>query len=176
MDSTERVNLRCSAIVVRDSDLLLLCRERTGPTDWVLPGGTPRPGESLGSCARREVAEETGLFIEVARVAFVLEAANRIDGVHRVDVVFTAREPDRTALPRQLEPGLRPVFVSLDEVATLALRPPIAGHLRGLKGNWRGGAAYLGNVWRPSGQSDAQQVADDLSGPSVPNRPKSSSS
>jgi ADP-ribose pyrophosphatase YjhB (NUDIX family) len=150
MDSTERVDLRCSAIVTRNSAILLLRRERDGRTDWVLPGGTPRRGESLASCARREVTEETGLAITVARVAFVVEAANDGHGVHRVDVVFTTVEQDRAREPRQLEEALYPAFVPLAEVGALPLRPPIAGHLRGLGGNWRGGAAYLGNMWRPA--------------------------
>jgi ADP-ribose pyrophosphatase YjhB (NUDIX family) len=151
MDSTELVNLRCSAIVARKAEILLLRRDRNGRTDWVLPGGTPRPRESMASCARREVAEETGLVVGVGRVAFVLEAANPGDGIHRVDLIFTTVEQDRSKVPRHLEPDLTPVFVPLAEVATLSLRPPIAGHLRGLHGNgWRGGAAYLGNLWRPA--------------------------
>lgn len=48
------------------------------------------------------------------------------------------------------EPGLSPAFVGLSELDRLDLRPPVAGHLRGLHA--RGAsrtAAYLGNLWRP---------------------------
>ncbi|WP_342769092.1 NUDIX domain-containing protein [Flexivirga caeni] len=40
--------IRCSAVVLRGSRVLLL--ERRG--DWVLPGGEPNPGESLQSWRR----------------------------------------------------------------------------------------------------------------------------
>lgn len=78
MDKPASVNVHCSAVVFRGQDVLLVCRDRDGGHDWVLPGGTPRPGESMAACARRETLEETG-------------------------------------------PGRR-----------VDLRPPIAGHLRGL--------------------------------------------
>jgi len=150
VDSTERVNLRCSAIIFRPELVLLLRRARERDSDWVLPGGTPRAGESVASCARREVAEETGLHVTVDRVALVLEASNSAEGVHLVDLVFIARETDMRAQPQELEPGLTPVFYPVAEVAQLALRPPISGHLRSLYREPRRGAAYLGNVWRPS--------------------------
>lgn len=163
MDSTQRVNVRCSAVVIRNSSVLLLSRGRG--EDWVLPGGTPRLWESVASCARREVAEETGLHVTVDRVAFVLEASNPADGIHLLDLVFTTTETDRTAAPRELERGLTPTFYPLEEIGGLPLRPPIAGHLRGLHRNAGrvGGGAYLGNVWRPNElvepTGDAEQLA-----------------
>lgn len=49
-----------SVLVVDDREQLLLLRHgRTG--QWVLPGGKLHPGESFGTCAQRELHEETGL-------------------------------------------------------------------------------------------------------------------
>ncbi|MBB5233722.1 NUDIX domain-containing protein [Deinococcus budaensis] len=49
-----------SVLVTDDRERLLLLRHgRTGR--WVLPGGKLHPGESFEACARRELAEETGL-------------------------------------------------------------------------------------------------------------------
>jgi 8-oxo-dGTP diphosphatase len=148
MASTERVTLRCSAIVFRNNHVLLV--RRVAHSDWVLPGGNPETGESVASCARREVAEETGLQITVDRVAFVLEAHSEADGTHLLDLVFTATEVDRGAEPREREPGLIPEFRPVSDLATATLRPPIAGHIGGLhRRGGRGEGAYLGNVWRP---------------------------
>jgi ADP-ribose pyrophosphatase YjhB (NUDIX family) len=98
---------------------------------------------------RREVAEETGLHVQANRVAFVLEASNLDEGLHRIDVVFTATETDPHAEPQRREPGLSPEFHPVEHLASLRLRPPIAGHVRGLHARGaRGGAAYLGNMWR----------------------------
>lgn len=161
MDSANQVDVRCSAIVFRHHQILLVRRDRPGGVDWVLPGGTPKQAESVASCTRREVAEETGLLVTVQRVAFVLEAANSTDGVHLLDLVFTAVEADPTTAPCAIEPGLTPIFCPVAEIASLRLRPPIAGYLRGLHATGgRGGGAYLGNVWRPASLPDSAAAAD----------------
>ena len=63
------MGLRCSAVVARHDRVLLIHRDRRD--DWVLPGGSPEPGEGSGACVRREVREEAGLVVEPAEVAFV---------------------------------------------------------------------------------------------------------
>jgi 8-oxo-dGTP diphosphatase len=144
------VDLRCSAIVFRDDTVLLVHRIRNGTDDWVLPGGTPRPGESMAACARRETLEETGLSVDPARVAFVLEALGPGSTLRTVDLVFLAAA-DGHGEPEPREPDIEARFVSLDLLAGLDVRPPLAGYLRALHA--RDGeptAAYLGNLWRPS--------------------------
>ncbi len=143
------VDLRCSAIVFRDDTVLLVHRIRNGTDDWVLPGGTPRPGESMAACARRETLEETGLSVDPARVAFVLEALGPGSTLRTVDLVFLATA-DGHGEPEPEEPDIEARFVSLDLLPGLDVRPPLAGYLRALRA--RDGeptAAYLGNLWRP---------------------------
>jgi 8-oxo-dGTP diphosphatase len=142
--------LRCSAVVSRAQAVLLL--HRTRGDDWVLPGGTPRAGESMAACARREVREETGLRVDPSRVAFVLEVMGPDNGTRTVDMVFWAGEAAPADRPEILEPGLEPAFIPADQIHLLKnLRPPLAGHLRRLLS--RGGesyAPYLANLWRPT--------------------------
>lgn len=148
-DGTE---LRCSAVVSRARAVLLL--HRTRGDDWVLPGGTPRPGESMAACARREVLEETGLHVDPSRVAFVLEVMGPDAGTRTVDMVFWARDAAPADQPERLEPDLEPAFIPADQIHLLNLRPPLAGHLRRLL--MRGGdsyAPYLANMWRPADTS-----------------------
>jgi 8-oxo-dGTP diphosphatase len=145
------IELRCSAIVTRDRSVLLVHRTYGGADDWVLPGGTPRPGESMAACARREVREETGLEVDPARVAFVLEVVGPGPGPRTVDIVFSAAHPAADQRPAERERGLKPVFVPVDRIQTLDLRPPLAGHLRRMLGQRSGlYAPYLANLWRPS--------------------------
>lgn len=140
--------VRCSALLFRGDTVLVVERTREGQQDWVLPGGNPRPGESTGSCVRREVEEETGLRVNASRVAFILEA-NDYEQRHTLDIVFACTESDR-AEPRVMEQGLRPTFVPADELSKLNLRPPIAGHIKGMAASpLMRTAAYLGNMWRP---------------------------
>jgi 8-oxo-dGTP diphosphatase len=145
----DEINVRCSAIVFREDAVLLVHRLRDSADDWVLPGGTPRPGESMAACARRETLEETGLAIDPARVAFILEALGPDDHRRTVDLVFLAAAGARGE-PDGGEADLEARFVPLVLLPGLDVRPPLSGHLRALHA--RGGeptAAYLGNLWRP---------------------------
>ncbi len=102
--------VRCSALVFGPDGQVLLVRRSRGPDpDYVLPGGTPRPGESLGACARREVREETGLEVNPVRVAFILETADGISGA-------TVDESQTAGPLRAVEEGLCPEFVDLDRL------------------------------------------------------------
>lgn len=150
MGLPDGIELRCSAIIVRQRAVLLIHRTHAGADDWVLPGGTPRSSESMAACARREVLEEAGLHVDPARVAFVLEVLGPDSGPRTVDIVFAAAESAPGRRPEEREPGLEPVFVPVDEISRLDLRPPLAGHLRATLGQ-RGQlyAPYLANLWRP---------------------------
>jgi 8-oxo-dGTP diphosphatase len=150
------VDLRCSVIIFRQEEILLL--HRTDADEWVLPGGRPRRGESMVSCARREVREETGLSIVPGRCALVLEVASPDRGSHIVELVFLAAAAVTDYALHEGEPGRIPVWLPLSDIASIPLRPPIGGHLRSLLRDSRASAAYLGNVWRPTG---ADQVDDD---------------
>jgi 8-oxo-dGTP diphosphatase len=163
MPMPDNVTLRCSTIVLRGSSVLLVHRTTRGPGDWVLPGGTPRPGESMAACARRELREETGLAVEPTRIAFVLEAVGPDGQARTVDLVFAA---DHAAHGQHLhggEPGTVPEFVPFSRLRELDLRPPLAGHLPGYfhRGAKRY-APYLGNLWRPTPASRAGQEAAEL--------------
>jgi 8-oxo-dGTP diphosphatase len=161
VDDRNPVNLRCSALLLRD-DAVLLCRRTAEQNTWILPGGTPHRGEGSAATARREVAEETGLHIDAERVAFVLETTSWDADHHLIEIVFVGADRDPRAEPIQLEEGLSPSFVALDDLAQLGLRPPIAGYIRGfaraqaMDGNQtRATAAYLGNLWRPDEDVDS---------------------
>ena len=144
------VELRCAVAVVRGDAVLLLHRPDHG--DWVLPGGRPRQHESMGSCARREIREETGLDVHPSRCALVLEVNDPVARRRVVELVFAADEFDASA-PVRGEPGRTPVWMRWDELKNVTLRPPIAGFLPELAQRRGEYARYLGNMWRP-GQDD----------------------
>ena len=161
------VDLRCSVLVFREGEVLLV--HRTDHDEWVLPGGRPRPGESMTSCARREVQEETGLSILPRRCAFVLEVASPDHGSHIVELVFLAAPGVTDYAMHEGEPGRVPQWLPLTDLGSVRLRPPIAGHLRSFARYSRASAAYLGNVWRPTaGDGNEAQDADAGFGRSGP--------
>ncbi len=160
---TASIDLRCSTIVFRKQAVLLIHRTYDGVDDWVLPGGGPREGESMAACARREVREETGLSVDPKRVAFVVEALGPRSGSRTVDLVFVGDELLTDQEPERREAGLEPKFVPVDLVKHLDLRPPLAGHVRGLLDRGvRLYAPYLGNLWRP--------IDGDAAPPELPQR------
>jgi len=65
-------NVRTRILVIHDGCVLLL-PPHDGGDSYGPPGGGLEPRESLGECAAREVLEETGLRVEVGRVAFLRE-------------------------------------------------------------------------------------------------------
>jgi 8-oxo-dGTP pyrophosphatase MutT (NUDIX family) len=141
------VELRCAVAITRADAVLLL--RRPAQSDWVLPGGRPRQHESMGSCARREVREETGLDVHPSRCALVLEVNDPIARRRIVELVFVADEFDTNA-PVHSEPGRQAVWVGFDDLKDVALRPPIGGYLRQVARRRETYARYLGNMWRPA--------------------------
>jgi mutator protein MutT len=61
--------------VIVDAGRILLVRRRTEPLagQWSLPGGAVELGETLEMCVAREMAEETGLVVEVGPVIEVFD-------------------------------------------------------------------------------------------------------
>jgi len=121
-------DVRCSVLVVHRHTVLLIHRTHNGLDDWVLPGGTPREGESLVACARRELLEETGVSAYPSRIALVVESEPPGSNRRTVDIVFIAAEP---VMGHEYcrEPGLEPRFVPPEQMPGLALHPPIAAQL-----------------------------------------------
>lgn len=67
---TRRLGVAVRAVVRRDSRILMVRRSSAcghDPDLWELPGGKIDPDEILTEALQREVAEETGIGIEVGR-------------------------------------------------------------------------------------------------------------
>ena len=140
------LNLRCSALVLRGSSVLLC--ERAHFNDWVLPGGTPKSSETVAACAVREIREETGLRVHLLGVAFVLDAVSTAVGGQLAEIVFHADElDDGPGEPTVIEEGRVPLFVPLDTLGHVNLRPRIEGAIRQFARKGGPTAAYLGNMW-----------------------------
>lgn len=76
MSSTPKHSVSVAGIVIDDEDrVLVIRRQDTG--DWQAPGGVLELDESFEDGVRREVAEETGVSVQVDRLTGVYKNLSR---------------------------------------------------------------------------------------------------
>ena len=96
------IEVTARALVV-DSGRLLVVSD--AGEYWYLPGGRLKPGETLRECAAREVAEETGLRVEVTDLLHVAEFVEVDLGTHKVECYFRAVVRDAQLRPDWVDSG-----------------------------------------------------------------------
>ena len=98
--------LAVRAILVEQGRLLLVNAFPGGRSDlWCAPGGGVHPGSSLPENLIREVAEETGLSINVGPLALVNEFHDPKTGFHQVDLFFRCKLTGGRLEPSWLDPA-----------------------------------------------------------------------
>jgi 8-oxo-dGTP diphosphatase len=145
--------IRVSAILRRESRILLVRHEKGGREYWLLPGGGVGEGETLVSAVKRELAEELGLDEDLPLEGPVALA----DSIsppgwppkHVVHIVFAGYLGDRS-LERVTsgDPAVRNHrLFDVEELAGLAVHPPMQRFLS----RWQPGdpTVYLGSLWAP---------------------------
>jgi 8-oxo-dGTP diphosphatase len=92
-------------VIIQDGDRIVLIRRDKEPSKglWTFPGGAVELGESLRAAAAREAHEETGLRVEIGKVAAVIDhlvddGAGRIR-YHYVIIDYLARPVGGTLQP-----------------------------------------------------------------------------
>jgi 8-oxo-dGTP diphosphatase len=116
------------AVVVSDGRLLMIRRSKDpGAGLWSLPGGRVEHGEYLADALRREVAEETGLTVEVRDLLGILEV---VGDPHYVILDYFA-ELAGDGDPAASDDVSDARWVRLDEVAALPCTPRFVETLRG---------------------------------------------
>src|SRR5687767_10081263 len=115
-----------SAVITDTVGHVLLLR-RTDSGNWALPGGAIELGESLPACAVREVAEETGLDVEITGLVGIYSDPRHIiaysDGEVRqqFNVCFSARITGGRLAESDESTAL--AFVAPAEIANLPMHP-----------------------------------------------------
>lgn len=113
-----------SAAIFRGRTVLLAERGQ-GPRKgvWSLPGGKIEPGETAAAAAVREIAEETGLAVELAGLldvhdAIIRDAAGRLEAHYLIAVYYGLC---RSGAPVAASDISDARFVALDEVVRYRL-------------------------------------------------------
>jgi 8-oxo-dGTP diphosphatase len=144
------------AVVVERGGAILLVRHQKPERDpyWVLPGGRLEPGETIPECARRELAEETGLTARFSGILYVGEFLR--EGRHTIDVVARmAPTGDADAVlgsdpevAPEAEPTLQEVrWMDVDGLRGIELLPDSVKRrlLENANGGWIPDDVYLGS-------------------------------
>lgn len=115
-------------VMVTDDHNQVLTLERTRSWQGVtFPGGHLQAGESVLDCARREVAEETGIRIRDLALAGLIHWANREDGERYLVWCVRARAASGTLVD---SPEGHAAWLPLDRLTEYPLSPGFAGQLR----------------------------------------------
>jgi 8-oxo-dGTP diphosphatase len=143
--------IRVSAILRRESRVLLVRHEKQGREYWLLPGGGVTVGETLLDAIKRELAEEVGLGDD-----FPLEGPVALaDSIsppgwppkHVVHIVFAGALGERSLERVMSEDAAvrNHRLFDVEELSGLAVHPPIQRFLA----RWQPGdpTVYLGSLW-----------------------------
>ena len=115
---------------VLDAERVVLIRNyrfAVGETLWEVPAGTVEPDEDLESCARRELAEETGYTAATWTYRGFLYASPGVldEKLH----LFLAEDLTPGAMRPEADEQIEPVILTLKE----AIRLCVAGEIRDAK-------------------------------------------
>lgn len=116
------------AVAVRDGALLLVRRGHAPSRGrWSLPGGRLEPGETAQQALIREMAEETGLIVEVGELVGEVVRPGPDGVTYRIqDFRVTAIGSDAVAGDDAMDVA----WVPLDDVAKYRLSAGLLGTLR----------------------------------------------
>ena len=127
-----RHRIRAAAIVVKGDSVLLVEHQHNeimgGHPWWVPPGGGVEDEESLIECAKRETLEETGVSVDLGRIAYIREFVE--PGFHHCEVFFIGESYSGTPVTGS-NPGIFDVdhfikearFVRRDEMDGIVIFP-----------------------------------------------------
>ncbi|NTV98803.1 MAG: NUDIX domain-containing protein [Chlorobiaceae bacterium] len=149
-----KVNLRVSALCIKNGQVLLIEHKSFAPGDpglpesyWILPGGVVERGETLEDALKREMMEETGLECRPGNLLFIKELLYPYPGLpgqggmhHSVSLGFhctvtggelmTGKDPE---FPDDRQVIIRTDWIPLCEIERYHLYPPfLTAYILGL--------------------------------------------
>ena len=119
----EEIGQKASGVVIigfREEELLLLKEFRMGVNQFVynMPAGHSEKGESVEQCAKRELAEETGLYIK--KICKILPPAYAAPDLSDSSAWVVIAEVEGEFEPHtEADEYIQPLFVSREKLRTL---------------------------------------------------------
>jgi 8-oxo-dGTP diphosphatase len=123
------------AIVVRDSQLLVMHRNKFGQEYYTLPGGGIDSGETPEQSLLREMAEETGVSVAIERLVYVEEAGDFYGTQYVYLCTYQLGEPalhpdSEEAKINALGQNIyTPLWLPIDKLASVVFRSETLKHI-----------------------------------------------
>lgn len=109
-----KVREACRGIVIHEGRILLTYEVNTD--QWFIPGGGLEEGESTQECCVREMVEETGCVVKANKQYLTInEHYDEWLFVSHYFICDYVGETERTLTEREMEEGLEPRWISLEE-------------------------------------------------------------
>ncbi len=140
----KKLKVRVGVIVVHEGKVLLAKQHVSQGQDfWIIPGGGLKEDEGLLDCARREIAEETGLQIEPVRLLYV---GDFFKGDRHVVDTFWLGRLIGGELRRRVDEIDSLQFFEIERLKEIEIRPPEIAELviEGLADGFRAPVRYIG--------------------------------
>lgn len=124
------MNVRPSAVIVRDQTVLTL-RYRYQSTDvYALPGGNPDPGENVRETLVRELNEELGIHAEVDELVACGEVIWTEIKKECLHMVFKAETDEIPVIDPKETTALEVVWLPISELENYLLYPNIGKQIK----------------------------------------------
>jgi 8-oxo-dGTP diphosphatase len=144
----KKMRVRVGVLVLHDGKVLLAKQHVSQGQDfWIVPGGGLKKDEGLLDCARREIAEETGLAIEPIRLLYIGDFFKADQ--HVVDTFWLAKVVGGELRRRAGEiDSLR--FFDVERLGSVAIKPPAMAErfLIDFQQGFGSETVYLGKYYR----------------------------
>ncbi len=111
----DEIRTACRGIVIDGEKILLSYEAKTD--QWMIPGGGLEDGESEAECCIREIAEETGVMVEI--VHCLLEIDEYYENCKWVNKYFICKATGTTEIKQtkgEMEVGMEPRWRSVSEI------------------------------------------------------------
>lgn len=141
------IRIRVAVILVQADKILLVKHRKYGKEYWLLPGGGLEFGETLESCAKRELKEEANLEIKLGDLVLVNESIPPDKHRHVLNLCFWAK-----LIGGKIKVGKDGIlvdaqFVPLNQIADLKMYPNLNKEIIAVINHQYQGNISIGNKW-----------------------------